>query len=320
MVKNPNFKIIVTVGPSILNDRLLRIDSLGPCIYRINGAHVDSESAELIIDQINNTISEPDIMMDLPGNKIRVNKEISFVSGNTFKIFSSDLNYSEFIPLLSNGDIVYANDSNQMFKIVSVGSDFISLEPSLSGRIEKNRGLHISGKNDKLPFLFDKDLSLINTAIKKKIKYISLSYVRSGEDIKQVKKILKGKDDINIIAKVETSSAVNNLDSILDEVGIINVDRGDLSSEVGILNIAKNQSKIVTIAMNRNKTIYLATQFLKNMEVNPTPLISEILSLSHSIDMGINGIQLSEETAIGRYPTQCVKLVFDIYKKSFSSG
>ena len=220
--------------------------------------------------------------------------------------------------MLRNGDVIYANDSNQMFKVVSIESDFISLEPSFSGLIEKNRGLHVPGRNATLPFLLDKDLSLINTAIKKKVNYLSLSYVRSKEDIQEVKKILKDKEDITIIAKVETSLAVKNLDSILDEISIINVDRGDLSSEVGILNIAKNQSKILTIAKNRNKTVYLATQFLKNMEVNPTPLISEIVSLSHSIDMGISGIQLSEETAVGRYPTQCVKLVFDVYKDSLS--
>ena len=105
---------------------------------------------------------------------------------------------------------------------------------------------------------------------------------------------------------------MENLDKIFEEVTSVNIDRGDLAADIGILNLPRAQERIVESAQRAGKNIFLATQFLKNMEQKPVPLISEVVDLHRTINTGISGIQLSEETAIGKYPAECVELVFNI--------
>ena len=168
-----------------------------------------------------------------------------------------------------------------------------------------------------IPFFFQKDIEFIQIACKEKLDYISLSFVRTHEDIKEAKKVIARNqgEAIQIIAKIETALAVENLGKIFEEIEYVNIDRGDLSTDVGLLNLPAIQTHIIKSANEAGKSIFLATQFLKNMENNPVPLISEIVDLYRTIKSGITGIQLSEETAIGKYPVECVKLVFDVFSK-----
>jgi pyruvate kinase len=139
--------------------------------------------------------------------------------------------------------------------------------------------------------------------------------VRNAKDITFAKEIIKKHNNhAQLIAKVETQLAVDNLDEILTQVDSILVDRGDLSADIGIHKLADYQEEIINAAKNKGKKIYLATQFLRNMEKNPLPLIAETIDLYKTIRSGINGIQLSEETAIGAYPVQCVEYIFEAFK------
>jgi pyruvate kinase len=162
-------------------------------------------------------------------------------------------------------------------------------------------------------------MDLINIACENDIDYLSLSYVRTAQDIKEIKNILLKNNNrhIQLFAKIETLTAVKNLESILKGVDHICVDRGDLSADIGILNLPAAQDYILNIAKKANKNVYLATQFLKNMEHHPVPLIAEISDLHKTIKLGINGIQLSEETAVGKYPVECAKIVFDMLNQCF---
>jgi pyruvate kinase len=178
------------------------------------------------------------------------------------------------------------------------------------GLLLSNKGLHARGIHSEIPFLFERDHDLIKAACPAGINYLAASFVRTADDVREVKKLISEKN-IYFIAKVETAAAVKNLSSILDEIEAILIDRGDLSTEIDILKLAMVQEKIIAEGLRRKKHIYLATQFLKNMETNPIPLISEVIDLCKTVSSGIRGIQLSEETAVGRYPVECVKLVFD---------
>ncbi len=97
--------------------------------------------------------------------------------------------------------------------------------------------------------------------------------------------------------------------------GTVNIDRGDLSSDIGMLELAESQARIIASCRTKGKYVFLATQCLKNMETLPIPLIPEILDLSSSIQQGISGIQLSEETAVGLYPLECIHLVWQVYQQ-----
>ena len=313
------FNLIVTVGPAILNkDKMMKIDAFGDCIYRINGAHVNPDKVLTIIEDLRNMLPQPRIMLDLPGNKIRtvdLTKPIRFEKGKYFKLYENQVNYPQFFSHLKKGDIILANDSMYTFEVAKTYKTSIDLLSHSDGLLYSNKGLHVRGIHKNIPYIFEKDRILIEAAYSAEIDYLSLSFVRTADDIRLVKKILK-KSDIQIVAKVETMAAVHNLSDIFKEVQLIVIDRGDLSTETGMIDLLTIQDRIVESAKREKIDVYLATQFLKNMEENPVPLIAEVIDLCRTILSGVSGIQLSEETAVGKYPIMCVKLVFDILKNS----
>ncbi len=312
-----NFKVIVTLGPAILNkEKLKKIDSFGDCIYRINGAHIEGDHAAIMIEKVRDILPAAEIMIDLPGNKIRTKnllKPIRLINGQTIELFDYQVNYQVFFTHLNKADIIHANDSEIKLEVKEINNSSIKLISHSDGLLSNNKGLHIPGIHANIPFIFDRDKELIHLAVRHRVNYISLSYVRTHEDIKIVKEILSNNEETKIIAKIETVAAVDNLDNIINEVDMVNVDRGDLSSDIGLINLGFMQHKIIETALLSNKKIFLATQFLKNMEKSPVPSIAEVIDLYKTIKQGVYGIQLSEETAVGKYAVECVKLVFDMY-------
>ena len=308
-------KIIATVGPSLLNRvKLPKEHDIG-FIFRINGAHGSIADINAYIDEIRAQISNASILIDLPGNKVRtrnISKGIQLTSGNNFTLGFDDTNYSDFYKHLNIGDTIWANDSTFEFELTSVTENIreIDLLSKSNGVLENNKGLHVRGIHSDIPFLFQKDLDLIELANKCKVDFVGLSFVRDSHDIGLAKKLLNSQ--INIISKVETEAAVKNLKSILDEVTYILVDRGDLSTEVGLLNVPHYQDIILQTAADYSCKVFLATQFLKNMEINPIPSIPEIMDLYSTIQRNVYGIQMSEETAVGNYPIECLNVLIEM--------
>jgi len=320
-----DFKLIVTVGEALTGspEKLKKIDSLGSCIYRINGAHVSPEHLPETVKNIRSILKKPRIMIDLPGNKVRLNgisEPIRLKKGERFLIHDFQLNYPKFVTHLKKGDIMLANDSTVKMEIIGIKGRSLNILSHSDGILHKNRGLHVPHVHGHIPFLFQRDVDLIKQACKLKIDYLSLSFVRKADDVREAKALLKRNRgaDMEIFAKIETGEALENLGYIFREVGMINIDRGDLSSDIGLLKLSGVQERVIDSAKRAGKKVFLATQFLKNMEKSPVPLIAEIMDLFKTIKSGVSGIQLSEETAIGLYPVECVKLVFDIYNQSFS--
>jgi len=313
------FKLIVTLGPSIIDkDKLNEIDACGDCLYRINGAHIDIKQIEKLIINVREILPRAKIVIDLPGNKIRTNnlaEPIRLIKGKCFDLHDYEINYPICFKYIRRGDKILANDSVFKLEVIEVKKNYIKLLSHSDGILLSNKGLHIKYIYKYLPFLLEKDRQLIKLARAYNIDYLSASFVRDARDIREIKDLLAG-SNIQIIAKIETAIALRNLKSIFDEVKHILVDRGDLFNEIDILEFAEIQDSIIQFALKSNINIYLATQFLKNMENNPVPLIPELIDLCKTIKLGINGIQLSEETSIGRYPIECIKLIFSIVKRN----
>ncbi len=305
-------RIIATVGPSLLNDIPLTEVHNPRNIYRINGAHGSIDDIENYICEIRTQVPDSEILMDLPGNKVRtanVDKAIAINSGEFFELGFHQTNYPDFYSLLNKDNVVWANDSTFEFTVdsIDIKQKVIRFLSKSTGYLENNKGLHVRGIHNDMPFLFQKDEGLIELANKHKLNYVGLSFVRNEHDILQAKDFIN--HGIKIISKVETKAAVVNLIAILKEVDFILVDRGDLSTEVGIEKIPAYQAHILNKALYFNKKVFLATQFLKNMETNPIPTIPEVIDLYNTLQMGIYGIQMSEETAVGKYPKECLEMI-----------
>lgn len=318
-------KIIATVGPSLLHKVPLNLVHHNRNIYRINGAHGSIKNIEDYIIEIQKQIPDAEILMDLPGNKVRTSnfhEGVEISNGKILKLRFDQTNYEKFYTHLNHGDIVWANDSTFKFIVNKVDEKekVIELKSESDGILQNNKGMHVRGIHSNIPFLFNKDKDLIELANKHNLSYVGLSFVRNIDDIKEAKELIN--KDIKIISKVETKSAVENLIDILNEVEFILVDRGDLSTEIGLEKIPSYQEFIIKKAVFYNKKVFLATQFLKNMEINPIPTIPEVIDMFNTLQSGIYGIQMSEETAIGKYPKECldviVKLMNEINEKKYN--
>jgi len=312
-------KIIATVGPSLLNRVSLQEVHDEKNIYRINGAHGTISEIEDYILKIQSQQKDAKILMDLPGNKVRTagfpEGFINIEKGKEFSLKFTQMNYPEFYKHIKIGDEVWANDSIFKFTVKSINienSDILFLSHS-TGVLLNNKGMHVRGIHANIPFLFQKDKDLIMLANKYTLDYIGLSFVRTKDDIIQAKSLIKEK--ISIISKVETAAAVDNLIDILKEVEYILIDRGDLSTEIGLEKVPLYQKYIIDKALFYNKKVFLATQFLKSMEQNPIPTIPEVIDMYNTLKSGIYGIQMSEETAVGKYPKECLYTINKLLKE-----
>jgi len=306
-------KIIATVGPSLLNTTPLAEVHNERNIYRINGAHGTIDDIEEYILKIKKQIPSAEILMDLPGNKVRTCKlqggYIDIEKEKDFSLSFNQTNYRDFFKHIKVGDNVWANDSIFEFSIehINIETEIITLSSKSNGRLLNNKGMHVRGIHKDIPFLFEKDKGLIELANKYNLDYVGLSFVRTKEDVIEAKKLITG--DSIIISKVETAAAVENLVEILKEVEFILVDRGDLSTEIGLTKVPSYQQFIIDKALFYGKKVFLATQFLKSMEHNPIPTMPEIIDMYNTLKSGIYGLQMSEETAVGKYPKNCLDTI-----------
>lgn len=309
-------KFILTLGPSLggnINVSQIHQDNF---IYRINGAHGTKDSISQMIKKLRDCVFDAEILMDLPGNKIRTaiaGDGVELKKGCNFKLKRDNFNFEGFLDIANVGDEVFANDSVFRFEVVKNTGDEIEFLSHSDGILTNGKGMHIRGINKKLPFLFKRDLELIDLAHEFRLNYIGASFVRNENDFLELRDKLS--ENIEIFCKVETLSAVDNLAQILKYANYILIDRGDLSTEIGLVKIPRFQRYIIEQAHLRGVKVFLATQTLKNMEIKPVPTIAEIESLYNIFKSGVFGLQLSEETAVGLWIKECVCILNDMGKE-----
>lgn len=307
-------RFILTTGPALLHEVPLKEIHDERNIYRINGAHGSIDDIEGYIQEIRRQIPDADILMDLPGNKVRTkdlpNGGIKVENGKEFDIPSDCFNYTEFYKHLKSGMTAWANDSIFEFEVVSADDKAIRFLSKSDGVLINNKGVHVRGIHDQIPYLFEKDRQLIDLANKWSLEFVGLSFVRSPENVKEARSLISKRTEI--ITKIETLDAVENINDILPLTHYILVDRGDLSTDVGVAKIPRYQKFIIDKALFFDVKVFLATQVLKSMETKPLPTIGEVDALYEIYKSGVYGVQMSEETAVGKYVKNCVQTLLDM--------
>lgn len=308
-------KFILTVGPALLHEVPLTEVHSDKNIYRINGAHGSIADIEGYIEEIRAQVPSAAILMDLPGNKVRTkdvpNNGIELIKGEKFTIPNECFNYPDFYRHLKLGMTAWANDSVFEFEVIDVNDKKITFLSKSDGVLINGKGVHVRGMHKDIPFLFEKDRQLIQVANKYHLEYVGLSFVRNADNVKEAKSLLA--ENIKVISKIETMDAVNDINNILPLVEYILVDRGDLSTDIGIINIPRYQKYIIEKAQYYDVKVFLATQVLKNMESKPIPTIGEIEALYEIYKSGVYGVQMSEETAVGKYVKETVSVLNNMF-------
>ena len=230
-------KYILTVGPALGTEVPLKEVHNEKNIYRINGAHGSIEDIERMIQNIRSQIPESEILLDLPGNKVRtanIKEGIQLEKGKTFTLSCDHFNYRDFYRHLKPGMTAWANDSIFEFEVVSADENGIVFLSKSDGVLINNKGVHVRGIHKDIPFLFEKDRQLIDLANRYKLDYVGLSFVRFPENVKEAAALIGS--GTKIISKIETIDAVEHLKEILPLVKYILVDRGDLRGSRNILS------------------------------------------------------------------------------------
>ncbi len=308
--------IFVTLGPSSLNKQFLTFINRKVSLVRLNMSHVNVNKLAEKIKYIKKFCTVP-ICIDTEGAQVRIkyNKKKFFIKKNSIinifkKKFFLNLYPDNVFDQLKVNDILDVGFEGLKFKVKKTYLHKISLKCINAGYLENNKGVHVSNRKIKLKFITDKDLKAIKISKELKVNNFALSFTNTKKDIENFCKILPKE---NKFFKIETKESIKNLNLFFKTENNFLIDRGDLSKEVGIENIPPVQRKIFKLSNKRKNTkIFIATNFLESMILKPYPTRAEVNDIYNGLEMGAKGLVLAGETAMGKYPMECVKLILKI--------
>ncbi len=304
------------MGPKSINKKFLNFSKKNIDLLRINMSHVEAKALPNLIKKIRRQTNVP-ICIDTEGAQIRtkVKKRINYKIGKQIKILRKGGNFNLYpitvFDQLKLKDVLDVGFSGLEIKIFKISKDQILAKVIQSGMLEENKGVHLKNRKIKMNFLTKKDLEAISLAKKFKIKNFALSFTNSAKDAERFNKLLKAE---NKIFKLETKSALNDISNILKKGNNFLIDRGDLSKDISIEKIPLAQRKITKLGKKYKKNIFVATNFLETMIDNFSPTRGEINDIYNTIELGASGLVLAAETAVGKYPIQCVKILQKVIK------
>ena len=308
-------KIFCTLGPSSLTKNFLEFAELQKVdLVRLNMSHLNIINLKKNIKFIQKN-SNLDICIDTEGAQIRtkISKKIFLKINQKIKIYSNKKFY--LYPLnvfekLKKNDRLELGFDGLIIKIIKKQKNFLEAKCIREGLLETNKGVHLINRKIKLNFLTSKDLVAIDISKKYKIKNYALSFTNSVNDIVKFNKLIP---NAKKIFKVETAQALNNFSLLNKKGNEFLIDRGDLSKDISIEKIPQAQRKIFKKKLKKNK-IYIATNLLESMIKMPYPTRAEANDIYNAIEMGAAGLVLAAETAIGKYPRECITFLKNIIK------
>jgi pyruvate kinase len=325
-------KIVATIGPASSNPEMLRqLIAAGMDVARLNFSHGKYEDHAKVIHclrEISAELSMPiTILQDLQGPKIRVCK---LPEGKI------DLRPNQIITLLPEAeftglpstipiDYPYVSEEAKPGMQVLLADGLFELEVTEivgmdvrcrvieGGCLTDRKGVNFPNLNLRLPSLTEKDIMDLEFGLSQGVDWVSLSFVRSAEDVIALKKLISDKGyQKPIIAKIEKPQAIEHLEEIVEQVNGIMVARGDLGVEMSPEKVPMLQKKIIELCNRTGKTVITATQMLESMINEPRPTRAEASDVANAIIDGTDAVMLSGETAMGSYPVKAVEMMAKI--------
>jgi pyruvate kinase len=339
-------KIICTLGPSTDNDNILKeLIRSGMDVARFNFSHADHEEHLGRLKKIEKFRKELNVpvatLLDTKGPEIRIgtfkdNKKIHLKEGQSFTLTTRNIEgdeeqvsitYPNLIYDIDPGTTILIDDGLIEMTVVEMTATDIICKVKNAGIISNKKGVNVPGIHLSMPFISDKDREDILFGIEHNYDFIAASFVRTAEDIKDIRKMLnKHNSQTKIIAKIENLQGVENIDEIIEVADGIMIARGDMGVEMPYEELPAIQKRIIKKVYNAGKQVITATQMLDSMIKNPRPTRAETTDVANAIYDGTSAIMLSGETAAGAYPVEALKAMVRItlqteadidYKKRF---
>lgn len=328
-------KIICTLGPSTDKEGVLReLIANGMNVARFNFSHGSHEEHKGRFDKIKALREELDkpvaTLLDTKGPEIRLKDFKNGVEqlevGQLFTLTTRDvegtkeicsITYKDLPQDVQPGGTIMLDDGLIRLEIQTVNDTDIVCKVLNNGKIKNKKGVNVPGVHLSMPYMSQRDRDDIIFGIKTGFDFIAASFVRTAQDVYEIRNLLNEYDShIRIIAKIENREGVNNIDSILAAADAVMVARGDLGVEIDFTELPGIQKTIIDRSFSFGKPIVTATQMLDSMIVNPRPTRAEISDVANAIYDGTSAIMLSGETAAGAYPVEALKTMSAIAERT----
>ena len=325
-------KIVTSIGPASSSVEVFeKMVLAGANIARINFSHATIEERETVV----NTVKEVrkrlgkaiGILYDTKGPEFRngevVEEGINLVAGNNIKIVKENvignqerfsLNHPSAIDALEVGNSILLENGLMEIKVVEKDADSLTCEVINGGVLYSRKSLSAPGVNLNIPFISEVDREDIIYACRHDGDFLASSFVQSAEDVLAIREILEqeNREDMKIIAKIESQMGMNNLEDIVKVADGCMVARGDLGVEVPMSDLPICQKRIVKLCRQNRKMCIVATEMLESMKHNPRPTRAEVTDVANAVYNGTDAVMLSGETTTGEYPVETVKNMADI--------
>ena len=322
-------ELLCTLGPASLNERVIRcLERAGTSLFRLNLSHTKIEELEQTIAFINKLTSVP-ICLDTEGAQVRTGRlpngtltvrENQFLTVHGRPIAGDPSSISFYPPnivsCLELGDFI-AIDFNSVFaQVVEKTPDRATLRILTGGRIGQNKAVTVQRALE-MPALTEKDRAAIAIGRRMGIRHFALSFAHRAADVDLIRH--EAGSEAIIVSKIECISGLNNLTEIAHQSNAVLIDRGDLSRELPIEQIPALQKIIIRKAHEHGAKAYVATNLLESMTSEPSPTRAEVNDIYNTLADGVDGLVLAAETAIGKYPESCAKMVTRVVQQFLRS-
>lgn len=324
----PKTKIVCTIGPASNSPEILeRLVLAGMNVARLNFSHGTQEDhgkTIIKIRRIAGKLGRPvAILQDLAGPKIRIGDikagSIQLESGSSFVLTNRNVpgderevsvNYHNLPRDVKAGDTLLLSDGALEMEVLETADQDIRCRVVVGGPLSSRKGVTLTTGTIKAPIMSDKDRSDLAFGIEKGVDYVALSFVRSANDVLEVRKVMEAWGRVApLIAKIEKHEALQNIDEIIKVVDGIMVARGDLGVETPLEKIPRVQKMLILKANQASKPAIAATQMLLSMVSSPRPTRAEVTDVANAIFDGASAVMLSEESAVGSYPVEAVEMM-----------
>ncbi len=329
-------KIICTIGPASESEETLRaLCKAGMNVARFNFSHGTHEWHKTVMDRLKKIRSELDlpvaIMLDTKGPEYRIgrfeNKSITLGDGDRFTFTTDDIlgdqtrvsvSYKSLCDELAPGDTVLVNDGLVQFSVEEISGHDIKCVVTEGGTFSDRKSMSFPGKVLHQVFLSEQDKSDLLFGIENEVDYVAASFVSNRQNVEDMRRFIdeNGGEGIDIIAKIENQSGVDNIFEICEICSGVMVARGDLGVEIPFKQVPARQKQLITVCRMLGKRVITATEMLESMINNPRPTRAEISDVANAVYDGTSAVMLSAESASGRYPVRTVEVMAEICEET----
>jgi pyruvate kinase len=332
-------KIICTLGPASENsDTLRELVREGTDIFRLNMSHADHAWVRQIVP-LTRSIAEElgravGILLDTQGPAIRtgdLKTELHLKPGDILEFtvrgakssepYSVDVNYDGLVNDIQDGDTVLVDNGVIQLLVIEKQNDRIRCRVMTAGTLGSRRHINLPGVRVNLPPLTEKDLNDIAVGVEVGVDFVALSFARQRSDLDELRRVLLQQGSkAQVMAKIEDQSAVKLIHEMIAAADSIMIARGDLGIECPIEELPIIQRKIVKLCAQLGKPVIVATHLLESMVHNPIPTRAEVTDVANAVFEQADALMLSEETTVGSYPAECVRILNRVALRIERSG